>query len=245
MDEETLDDLQLDGLMLLQKKNGFRFGVDAVILADFAQVKKDDLVLDIGTGTGIIPVLLAAKSRAKQITGLEIQQEIAEMAVRSVKMNQLEGRVSILQGDIQEWASLFGKAHFHLVVCNPPYMELDTGMCNATETLSIARHEVTCTLEDIVKAAAGVLQPNGRIAMIHRPHRLVDLFTAFRAHGIEPKTLRFVCPNANAAPSMILVHGTKHGKKELRVRENLYIFDETGAYSAEINQIYGRKEAHE
>jgi len=240
MDDETIDDLQLDGLMLIQKKSSFRFGVDAVLLSDFAKIKKGDKVLDIGTGTGIIPILLAAKTKADHITGLEIQGQMADMAGRSVKMNQLEHRVSIVHGDIKEWSSLFGKASFDVVVSNPPYIQEKAGMHNSNNAKSISRHEVKCTLDDVVAAAALLLSTNGRLAMIHRPHRLIDICEAFRANGIEPKLMRFVLSNQKAAPTMVLIQGTKHGRKELKVLENLVIFNEDGKYSEEINKIYGR-----
>jgi len=220
---ETIEDLQLGGLTILQKKKGFRFGVDAVLLSNFVQVKKGDVVLDIGTGTGIIPILLAAKTQARHITGLEIQEEFAEMAARSVARNSQEKQISIIQGDIKDWESLFGKAKFDLVVSNPPYIEGMSGLKNSSDSVSIARHEIKCTLQDVVAAAAGVLRPNGRLAMIYRPHRLVDLFEAFRANGIEPKTIRFVSANVGDVPSLVVVQGTKFGKKELKVLENLYI----------------------
>ncbi|MEI6131495.1 MAG: tRNA1(Val) (adenine(37)-N6)-methyltransferase [Bacillota bacterium] len=220
---ETIEDLQLGGLTILQKKKGFRFGVDAVLLSNFVQVKKGDVVLDIGTGTGIIPILLAAKTQARHITGLEIQEEFAEMAARSVARNAQEKQISIIQGDIKDWESLFGKAKFDLVVSNPPYIEGMSGLKNSSDSVSIARHEIKCTLQDVVAAAAGVLRPNGRLAMIYRPHRLVDLFEAFRANGIEPKTIRFVSANVGDVPSLVVVQGTKFGKKELKVLENLYI----------------------
>jgi len=242
MNEETIDDLQLNGLMLIQKKNSFRFGVDAVLLSDFAKVKKGDKVLDIGTGTGIIPILLAAKTKAKHITGIEIQGEMAEMAVRSVKMNDMSKSISIVQGDIKEWNTIFGKASFDLVVSNPPYIQSNAGLQNFNDSKTISRHEVKCTLEDVVGAAAGLLGPNGRLAMIHRPNRLIDIFEAYRINGIEPKTLRFVYSSHESPPSMVLIQGTKHGKKELKVLKNLYIFDQLGEYSQEINEIYGRSE---
>ncbi len=226
MKEETIEDLQLDGLRLIQKKKGFRFGVDAVILSNFAKVKAGDSILDIGTGTGVIPILLSAKTKAQHLTGIEIQEHFAEMAKRSVDLNGLGDRISIVQGDIKDWLTIFGKAKFDLVVTNPPYIEHKTGLENESESVTIARHEVKCSLEDIVSAASGVLKPNGRLAMIHRPHRLVDILEVFRKFDIEPKYLQFVCSHRNESPVMVLIHGTKFGRKELRIQENLYIFDD-------------------
>ena len=240
MNDETIDDLQLDGLMLIQKKNNFKFGVDAVLLSNFAKVKKGDKILDIGTGTGIIPVLMVAKTQENHITGLEIQKDMADMAFRSIQMNKMCDRVSIVQGDIKDWDKLFGKAKFDLIVCNPPYMQSNAGIHNVNDAKAIARHEVKCTLEDVVRASAGLLKPYGRLAIIHRPARLVDIMVVFRDNFIEPKTLRFIHSNPTSMPSMVLIQGTKQGKKELKILQNLYIFDQDGNYSKEINQIYGR-----
>ena len=240
MKNETIDDLQLDGLKLIQKTDNFRFGVDAVLLSDFAKPKKNDRVLDIGTGTGIIPILIAAKTGAAHITGIEIQPEMAEMASRSVKMNELSERINILHGDIRDWESVFSKGEFDLVVANPPYMSVNSAIKSSSDAKAIARHEIKCTLEDLVSAAAGVLKPNGKFALIHKPARLVDILDLFRKNSIEPKLLRFVFSKNDVPPSMVLVHGTKFGKKELRVKENLYIFNQDGSYSDEINRIYNR-----
>ncbi|MCX7923782.1 MAG: tRNA1(Val) (adenine(37)-N6)-methyltransferase [Clostridia bacterium] len=239
-DNERIDDLQYKGLKLIQKKDGFRFGVDAVLLANFADVKKGDAVIDLGTGTGIIAVLLAGKTQAKAITGLEIQPEVAEMASRSVKLNELEDRVSIVCGDIKDSLNSFGPSSFNVVVSNPPYMERERGLVNPSDTKAISRHEILCTLEDVVKNASKLLVPGGQLAMVHRPDRLVDIVWHMRKYGIEPKYLRFVHPSPYRKPNLLLIKGTRGGKPQLKMMDPLYVYDENGNYSDEINKIYCR-----
>lgn len=239
-EKERIDDLQLHGMRLIQNTEAFRFGVDAVLLAYFADVKSGHKVLDIGTGTGIIPVLLAGKTKAKSIVGLEIQEGMAEMAARSVELNSLQHRVSIVQGDIKEYGQYFGKASFDVVVSNPPYTNKGCGLVNPHDSKAISRHELLCTLEDVVGSAAALLVPGGQLAMVHRPERLADIICCMRSCGIEPKYLRFIHPKPYKKPSMILIKGTRGGNPELKVMEPLYVYDENGNYSEEINKIYGR-----
>ncbi|NTV89028.1 MAG: tRNA1(Val) (adenine(37)-N6)-methyltransferase [Clostridiales bacterium] len=240
LENESIDDLQLNGLKLIQKKDGFRFGVDAVLLADFADVKKNDIVIDLGTGTGIIPVLLAAKKTPKHITGLEIQTDMAEMAARTIKMNDLEEKIDIVCGDIRKAVEKFGNASFSCVVSNPPYMNSGGGLVNPSDSKAIARHELLCSLEDVISTSSRLLCPAGRFAMVHRPERLVDIICLMRKYSLEPKYLRFVHPAPYKKPAMILIRGTKNGNAQLKVLEPLYVHDEAGKYSAEINRIYGR-----
>ena len=241
-DDERLDDLQLKGLRLIQKKKGFCFGVDAVLLSDFCDVKKNDRVADLGTGTGIIPVLLAGKTPAKFIVGLEIQADMAQMAARSIVLNNLEDRVSIIQGDIKQAKEIFGASSFNLVVANPPYMNRGGGLVNPSDAKAISRHEILCTLADVVKAAAALLVPGGQFAMVHRPDRLVDIVWLMRNHQIEPKFLRFVHPSPYKKPNLILIKGTRNGNPQLKMMEPLYVYDEKGKFSDEINKIYCREE---
>lgn len=240
LENERLDDLQYKGLKLLQKKDGFCFGVDAVLLSHFAQVAKDSTVIDLGTGTGIIAVLLAGKREPRKVIGLEIQPEIAEMAARSVKLNGLEDKVEIVQGDIKDAVKLFGASSFDAVVSNPPYMEKGGGLLNPADTKAIARHEILCTLEDVVSAAARLLKPGGRFYMVHRPQRLADIICQMRSHTIEPKYLRLIHPSPGKKPNLLLISGTRNGNPELVVQEPLYIYDSEGHYSREIDQIYNR-----
>ncbi len=240
-ENERLDDLQYKGLRLLQKRDGFCFGVDAVLLSHFAQVPKDSEVIDLGTGTGIIAVLIAAKKEPCRVTGLEIQPEMAEMAKRSVSLNSLDDRVRIVQGDIKDAVKLFGASSFDAVVSNPPYMEKGGGLLNPADAKAISRHEILCTLEDVVSTAAKLLRPGGKFSMVHRPQRLTDIMYHMRHYGIEPKQLRLVHPSPEKGPNLVLIGGARNGNPELRVQEPLYIYDSFGHYSSEIDEIYGRQ----
>ena len=213
---ERVDDLHRDGHLIIQDPKRFCFGVDAVILSGFAKVKKGENVLDLGTGTGIIPILLAAKTEGKHFTGLEIQTESAEMANRSVLLNELEERVSI----------------------NPPYMNEGGGLVNPFAAKAIARHEILCSLEDVVAAAARLLRPLGRFYMIHRPHRLTDIMVLLRQYRLEPKRIRFVQPYADKEPTMVLVEAARGGKPMVKVDAPLVIYQAPQEYTEEIVEIY-------
>lgn len=240
-DNERVDDLQYKGLRLIQKKYGFCFGIDAVLLANFADVKKDDRVIDLGTGTGIIPVLLAGKTQAKTIIGLEIQTEMAEMAARSVELNNLGGRVKIINGDIRNSLEYFGPSKFNVVVTNPPYMNMGGGLVNPSDAKAVSRHEILCTLEDVIKAGSKLLVSGGQLAMVHRPERLVDIIWLMRSYRIEPKYLRFVYPSPYKKANLLLIKGTRNGNPQLKMMEPLYVYDEKGNYTDEINKIYCRE----
>lgn len=240
LENERLDDLQYKGLRLLQKKDGFCFGVDAILLSHFAQVAKNDTVIDLGTGTGIVALLLAAKKEPQKVVGLEIQLEMAEMATRSIKLNSFDDRVEIVRGDIKDAVKLFGAASVEAVVSNPPYIISGSGLLNPSDTKAIARHEILCSLEDVVSSAARLLRPGGNFSMVHRPGRLADIIYHMRNHTIEPKYLRLVYPSPGKNPNLLLISGTKGGKSELRVQAPLYIYDSNGHYSKEIDEIYNR-----
>jgi tRNA1Val (adenine37-N6)-methyltransferase len=240
--DETIDDLQYKGLVIIQKNQGFKFGIDAVLLANFVQVKKNDLVLDIGTGTGIIPILLSGKTQACKIVGIEIQQEMAEMARRSVELNGLGGRVEIIHGDIKKGNEYFTHSSFNVVVSNPPYMKKGGGLLNLYDSKAIARHEIACTLEDIIKEGSRVVANKGRLAMVHRPERMVDVVYLMRKYAIEPKLIRFIHPYENTEPNLFLIQGIKGGNPGLKIQKPLYIYENDGElrYSDEINKIYNR-----
>jgi tRNA1Val (adenine37-N6)-methyltransferase len=238
-ENERVDDLQYKGLKLIQKKDGFCFGIDAVLLSNFAQVPKNGSVIDLGTGTGIIAVLLAAKKEPGKVVGLEIQPEMAEMASRSIRLNGLDEKVSIVQGDIKDAVRMFGASSFDSVVTNPPYMEKGGGLLNPADAKAIARHEILCTLEDVISAAARILKPGGKFSMVHRPQRLADIICCMRSHSIEPKQLRLVHPSPGKKPNLLLISGTRNGNAELRIQEPLYVYDGSGNYSSEIKHIYG------
>ena len=200
---ERIDELQRNGYRIIQKTNGFCFGMDAVLLSGFASVKPGEKALDLGTGTGIIPVLLASKTVGEHFTGLEIQEECAEMAARSVKYNNLEDRVSIRQGDIKEAVSIFGAASFHVITCNPPYMTGAHGLKNPDYGKAIARHEITCSLEDVVQAAKWLLKPGGHFYMVHRPFRLTEIMQVLTKYKLEPKRMQLVYPYIDIIGSFV------------------------------------------
>lgn len=237
---ERIDDLQYKGLKLIQNTQGFCFGVDAVLLSNFADVKKGARVIDLGTGTGIIAVLIAGKTEAESVFGLEIQENMAEMASRSVQLNNLTSRVRMVHGDIKESVDLFGAAQFDVVVSNPPYMNSGGGLVNPADMKAVSRHELLCTLEDVIKSSSRLLKPGGQFAMVHRPDRLVDIVYLMRSHKIEPKYIRFVHPSPYKKPNLLLIKGTRGGNPQLKMMNPLYVYDENGNYSEEIDRIYDR-----
>lgn len=238
-EHERIDDLITQDLKIIQSEQAFRFGTDAVLLANFVTVRKGDRVIDLGTGGGVIPLLLAAKTKAQEIWGLEIQETLADMAKRSVGLNKLEEKIRILQGNFCEMRELFVSGSFDVVVSNPPYFPLDPGrQVNPNTTVAIAKHELKATLEDVIKAAAFLLNTNGRAAFVHRPFRLVDIFTIMRQYDLEPKRLRLVHPYPNSNPSLVLVEGIKRGRSNLDILPPLYIYDQKGEYTQELQEIY-------
>lgn len=240
LDNEQLDDLQLNNLFLIQKKDGFRFGVDAVLLSDFAKNTHAKRTLDLCTGTGIIPILMSAKTKTPEFCAIEIQHEIADMAKRSVEYNKLSERIKVTEGDLKDAVSIYGKASFDKITCNPPYMKSNSAIKNDADTLAVSRHEVLCTLEDVIRTASELLMPKGRLYMVHRPSRLADIMCLMRKYKIEPKLLRLVASRPGKEPNLLLIEGMYQGGEELRLLNQLYIFDENGNYSEEINKIYGR-----
>ena len=208
---ERIDELQRNGYRIIQNEKKFCFGMDAVLLSGFARAGKGERVLDLGTGTGIIPILMEAKTEGESFTGLEIQEEMAEMAARSVKLNGLEEKVSIIQGDLKEASKRFGKASFDVVTCNPPYMNQNHGLKNPDEPKAIARHELLCSFEDVAREAAALLKSGGRLYLVHRPHRLTEIFETLRAHKLEPKRMKFVHPFADAEANMVLIEAVRGG----------------------------------
>lgn len=243
-ENERIDDLQLKGLKIIQDTTGFCFGVDAVLLANFATVKKDAKVVDLGTGTGIIPILIAGKSNAKEIIGVEIQEDVYEMANRSVKLNSLEDRLKIINEDIKNIDKVLPINGFHVVTSNPPYMH-EGGIKNPNDKKAISRHEVKCTLEDVIKAASRLLMPQGKFFMVHRPIRLVDIITLGRQYKLEPKKIQFIHPKPGKAPNIMLVEFVKSGRPELKILDPLYVYDNDGNYSKEIRDIYANEDIGE
>lgn len=241
LDDETIDDLQLEGLKLIQKKDAFRFGIDAVLLSDFARVKRNFRVIDLCTGTGIVPFLILGKYNPEEIVGIEIQDEMTEMSNRSVELNKAQDKIKFINRDLKDIEYLKKLGKFDVLTVNPPYKLNNAGIVNDSDKLAIARHEILCNLEDVIKAARTLLKDNGRIYMVHRPERLIDIITLMRKYKIEPKRIRMVHPNKNKAPNIILIEGQRDGGQFLKWEPSLYVYDDSGNYSDEINKIYGRR----
>ena len=238
-ENERIDDLERNGYHIIQDTKRFCFGMDAVLLSGFARVKEGARVLDLGTGTGIIPILLEAKTGAEHLTGLEIQEESADMARRSVLLNGLEDKIDIVTGDIKEAESLFDAASFDVITCNPPYMIGQHGITNEGDAKAIARHEILCTLEDVVSQAAKLLKPGGNFFMVHRPFRLAEIMTVLQAYKLEPKRMQLVYPFVDKEPNMVLIEANRGGKPRLTVEKPLIVYKEPGVYMPEIYDIYG------
>lgn len=238
--DESIDDLQLNGLMLIQKQSGFRFGVDAVLLSDFANVKKKHRVLDLCTGTGIVPFLLYGKYSPKEVWGVEIQEDMVEMANRSSKLNNTDDIVRFKCADLKDKKLVSELGRFDVITVNPPYKLNNAGILNSNDKLAIARHEILCNLEDVIVSARRLLADNGRMFIVHRPERLADIFGLMRKYNIEPKRVKMIHPSAKKAPNIVLVEGQRDGGSFLKWEEALYVYDDNGNYSEEINRIYGR-----
>lgn len=238
-ENERIDDLQRNHYRIIQDPARFCFGMDAVLLSGFARAKEGDKVLDLGTGTGIIPILMEAKTQAAHFTGLEIQSESADMAARSVALNHLEEKIEIVTGDIKEAVSLFDAASFDVVTCNPPYMTEHHGITNPEAPKAIARHEILCSLEDVISQAAKLLKPGGNFYMVHRPFRLADIIVLLRHYKIEPKRMKMVYPFVDKDPNMVLIEANRGGKPRMTVEKPLIVYREPGVYTDEIYDIYG------
>ena len=264
-EDERIDDLQRNGYRIIQKKKGFCFGMDAVLLSGFARVKVGGRVIDLGTGTGIIPILLEAKTEGELFFGVEIQDEVAEMAARSVELNGLSEKVIILKGDIKELAEKGGenillracrkedKAYlnaeeerlkleagsFDVITSNPPYMNTGHGLKNPGEMKSISRHEILCSLQDVCEAAGRLLKSGGRFYMVHRPHRLTEIISSLRSCRLEPKRMKFVHPFSDRDANMVLIEAVKGGRPQLKVEKPVIVYESEGRYTSEIYDVYG------
>ena len=235
---ERLDDLGRKGYRIIQNPATFCFGIDAVLLTGFAKIKPGTKVLDMGTGTGIIPILLEAKTDAEHLTGLEIQEESADMARRSVSLNDLDEKINIVTGDIKEASCIFGKGVFDVVTCNPPYMIGEHGLTGGNDRKTIARHEVLCTFDDVAREAAAVLKPGGTFYLVHRPFRLVELFQTMAKYRLEPKRMKLVHPFVDKEPNMVLIEAKKGGNSRIAIESPLIVYKEPGVYTDEIYDIY-------
>ena len=236
---ERIDDLHRNGYQIIQDPGRFCFGMDAVLLSGFAKVKRGEKVLDLGTGTGIIPILLEAKTEGAHFTGLEIQPESADMAQRSVLYNGLEEKISIVNGDIKDASNIFGASSFDVITTNPPYMIGEHGIKNGADAKTIARHEVLCTLDDILIQSAKMLKQGGRFYMVHRPFRLAEIFSKMVQYKIEPKRMQLVSPYIDKEPNMVLIEGMKGAKSRITVEKPLIVYEEENVYTRDILEIYG------
>ena len=238
-ENERIDDLGIKNLKIIQNKEGFCFGIDSVLLSDFAKnIKKDSLVLDLGTGTGIIPILLCGKTDLKKVIGVEIQEEVYNMAKKSIKLNNLENKFEIINENILNLEKIYKENTFDVITTNPPYKKIDTGILNENKKKIVSRHEITASLEDFLKVSKRLLKDKGELYMVHRPERLVDIIYNMRKYKIEPKIIRFVFSNKNKEPKLVLIKGIKNARPFLKMEKNLYIYDENGKYSKEIEKIY-------
>ncbi|MBQ7925435.1 MAG: tRNA1(Val) (adenine(37)-N6)-methyltransferase [Lachnospiraceae bacterium] len=238
-ENERLDDLQRNGYQIIQNPEKFCFGMDAVLLTGFARAKTTDRLLDLGTGTGIIPILMEAKYHCAHLTGLEIQEESADMAARSVALNGLTSKIDIITGDIKEADKLFESASFDCITCNPPYMIEQHGITNPEAPKAIARHEIKCTLEDIIGQTAKLLKPGGHFFMVHRPFRLAEIMTRLSENKLEPKRMQLVYPYVDKEPNMVLIEAVRGGRPRMTVEKPLIVFEKPGVYMPEIRDVYG------
>lgn len=240
-ENEIIEDLQFKDLKIIQNKKGFCFGIDSVLLSDFAkEIKDNTTVLDLGTGTGIISILLCGKTNLKNIIGIEVQKEVYEMAQKSIKLNQLENKFEIINENILNLNNIFEKSSIDAIVTNPPYKKKNTGITNEDEKKLISRHEITADLEDFIKISKDLLKDKGEFYMVHRPERLVDILSLMRKYKIEPKKMRMVYSNKNKESKLVLIKGIKNAKPFLNLESNLYIYDENGEYTEEIKKIYNK-----
>lgn len=236
---ERVDDLQRNGYRIIQDPDRFCFGMDAVLLAGFAQDARGKRMLDLGTGTGILPILMEAKSGMQKLYGLEIQQDSADMARRSVKLNQLEHKIQIVDGDIKQADALFEAASFDAITCNPPYMIQEHGLQNGNEPKTIARHEVLCTFEDVARVSAKLLKSGGHFYLVHRPFRLAEIMVTLTKYHLEPKRMQLVYPYVDKEPNMVLIEATRGGKSRMKIEKPLIVYKSPGVYMPEIYDIYG------
>lgn len=238
---ERIDDLQFRGLKIIQNEEHFCFGLDAVLLARFSAPKNDDIIMDLGTGTGIIPIMVSGLCSSKKIVGIEIQQCMAELAKRSIALNDLQDRVDIVNDDIKNISSLYKQAGFSLVISNPPYIKAGSGIVNGYSQKAVSRHEVMCTLDDVARAAGYLLGERGRFTLVHKPERMIECFDAMRKYSIEPKKAQLIYPKSDKAPSAVLIEGVKGAKEGVRFLRPIIVMNEREEYTCQIDSIYSDK----
>lgn len=239
--DERIDDLEFNGLKIIQSPSCFCFGIDAVLLSDFAkEIKKNSVVADLCSGNGIVSLLLSGKCEASKFYAVEIQQSIANMAVRSVELNNLKDKIEVLNVDLKLLPKYFENGVFDSIVCNPPYMKHNSGLVNDCEEKVIARHEVMCCLEDVINVSAKLLKNSGTFYMVHRPDRLVDIISLLRKYKLEPKVLQFVQPFVNKSPNLLLIKAVKNANAFLTMKEPLVVYNDDGSYTNDILKIYNK-----
>ena len=270
-ENERIDDLEFNNLKIIQNKDGFCFGIDSVLISDYAKkdIKKNALGVDLGTGTGIISILLSAKTRLSKIIGIEVQKEVADMAQRSIELNGLQNKIEIKNVNIKniiqnidnsklekrkkqvKLGNIQTETHkekdniwlekFDFVVTNQPYKKLETGKVNESEYKYISRHEATANLEDFIKVSKYLLKDKGSFFMVHRPDRLVDIIELMRKYKLQPKNIRFIYPSIDKSPNLVLIKGIKNAKPFLKIDKPLIVYNQNGEYTDEIYEIYGKK----
>lgn len=240
-ENERIDDLEFKNLKIIQNKDGFCFGMDSVLLSDFAkEIKKESKIIDLGTGTGILPILLCGKTENTKIVGIEIQEDVAEMASRSVVLNNLQSRIKIICDNIKNLKEKYDMGSFDAVVTNPPYKKQGTGKINENDNKLISRHEITANLEDFILISSYLLKDQGSLYMVHRPERLVDILVILRNYKLEPKVLKLVYPQQEKEPNLILIKAVKNARPFLKIEKPLYVYDKKEIYTEEILKIYNK-----
>lgn len=236
---ERVDDLERCGYKIIQNPEKFCFGIDAVLLSGFANVKKDEKALDLCSGNGIIPILLAGKYEGAKFDGIEIQEDSVDLANRSIVANGIDDKVRVIAGDIKNVTDYMDAGSYNVVTCNPPYMIDCHGIKNPDSPKAIARHEILCDFDDVAHAAAQMLKTGGRFYLIHRPFRLVELFDTLTKYKLEPKRMRFVHPFSDHEPNMVMIEACLGGKRRITIEKPLVVYEEVGKYTQEIYEIYG------
>lgn len=243
-ENERIDDLEYEGLKIIQNTEGFCFGIDSILLSNFAnEIKKESKIIDLGTGTGIIAILLCTKIENSKVIGVEIQKEVYEMAKRSISLNKLNEKITLINTNIKELEKYEELGTFDAVVTNPPYKKVNTGIQNENEKKLISRHEITANLEDFIKISSKLLKDKKDFYMVHRPDRLVDIIELLRKHKLEPKKMQFVYPKEQKEPNLVLIKATKNAKPFLKIEKPLYVYKENGKYTEEILKIYGKEKS--
>lgn len=240
LEDEIIDDLQIDDCKIIQKKDGFKFGIDAVLLANYVKYKKNAKVADLGTGTGIIPILIRAKSSVQKIYAIEIQEKIADMAKRSIKMNGFEKEIEVLNINLKQASNYIEKDTLDIITTNPPYMKSDK-LLSSNDMMMISRNEIYCSISDVMKVSSDLLKSNGKMYMVHRPSRLADIIFESRKNNLELKQMRMIHPSVNKAANMVLLQFTKNAKPEIKIQEPLYVHNIDGTYTDEVKKIYAKK----